>query len=110
MERTPGKHRLYSEDVLKTIEMIKQLQKHHFTLEEINKIFKKSGCEPFKEANMAIGIKEILEQMETQVIALQAFKKNARSNPLAAAVCSSLILQGAQIMQMLLLLLGEPMG
>jgi MerR family copper efflux transcriptional regulator len=103
--RSPGKHRLYSTDALITIKIIKELQKQHYTLNEIVLLF--SGKENSKLFERVVSIRCHLDSLQQEVAQLYPTVRMSGSNHEVKALSRELINKGMQVVQALLVLLGE---
>lgn len=101
--RSPGKHRLYSEEALKTIKMIKELQKQHYSLEEICSLF--VGKEDPKILEKVVNIQKNLDSLQKEVAELYPiFQLNGQNLQFKAAF-QELLSKRVQVIQALLILL-----
>ncbi|MGI6712777.1 MAG: MerR family transcriptional regulator [Bacillota bacterium] len=103
--RSPGKHRLYSTDALINIKIIKELQKQHYTLNEIVLLF--SGKENSKLFERVVSIRRHLDSLQQEVAQLYPAVRMSGSNHEVKALSRELINKGMQVVQALLVLLGE---
>lgn len=105
--RSPGKHRLYSAEALKTIRIIKELQKQHYSLQEICQLFNenKSGDLFEKTAN----IRRYLENLQKEVAELYPAIRLSGPDDQVRVVSTDLINKSIQVLQALIIMLGEPM-
>lgn len=105
--RSCGKHRLYSESVLKTIKIIKEMQKQHYSLQEICNLLKnglKEDC-----SNRMMEIRRSLDELQEELTKLHPFLQNKEMSAEMKAFSRELAGKGLQIMQFLLLLMGDQM-
>ncbi|QNB47988.1 MerR family transcriptional regulator [Thermanaerosceptrum fracticalcis] len=102
-ERTPGNHRLYTEDSLTTIKIVKRLQEQHFSLDEICQLFK---CKDKNSDLMeiSVSIKELLDNLQKKMVELYTARQATDENEL---VTKELVTKGLQVIQTLMVLLGE---
>ncbi|HEX3031034.1 MAG TPA: MerR family transcriptional regulator [Bacillota bacterium] len=104
--RSPGKHRLYSSDTVKTIKIIKELQKQHYTLEEICRLF--AGKDSGQLHDKILNLGKQLDRLQNEVAALYPAINRAGKNEQMSVISRDLVTKGVQVMQILLMLLGEP--
>lgn len=102
-ERTVGKHRLYAEDTLNTVKMVKKLQEHHLSLDEICSFFKMNH----DTTQLSLSIKELLDSLESKIAELYDLKNSSKELFQDSIPIKILAVQGTQVLQMLLALLGE---
>lgn len=101
--RTTGKHRLYAEDALNTVKMVKKLQEHHLSLDEICSFFQTNQ----DITQLSLSIKELLDSLEGKIAELYAIKNSAKDSFVDSISLKILAVQGTQIIQMLLPLVSE---
>ncbi|ADG81430.1 transcriptional regulator, MerR family [Thermincola ferriacetica] len=105
--RTPGNHRLYAEETLKIIKMIKEIQKQHYSLEEIAHLL--AGKEKGEVFEKIVSISQHLDELQKEVTELVPALQVAGGNPQIRMVSQELINKGLCVIQALMILLGEPM-
>jgi DNA-binding transcriptional MerR regulator len=103
-KRTTGKHRLYTKEALTKVKLIKQLQEHHFSLDEIYKFLIPSNKDIHQ---LTLGIKELLDTLEGKVAELYTQLQNTKEVNTEIIALKMLALQGSQIVQTLLQLSGD---
>lgn len=105
--RSPGNHRLYSAETLKNIKIIKEIQKQHYSLEEIAHLFaEKEKGEVFEKM---VSIRQHLDELQKEITELVPALQAAGGNCKVKVVSRELIKKGTHVMQALMILLGEPM-
>jgi DNA-binding transcriptional MerR regulator len=104
-KRTTGKHRLYTEEALIKVKLIKQLQEHHFSLDEIYKFLIPNSNNDINQ--LTLGIKELLDTLEGKIAELYTQMKNTQEINTEIIALKMLALQGSQIVQTLLQLSGD---
>ena len=104
-ERTPGNHRLYSEDSLTIIKIVKQLQEQHFSLDEICQLFKCKSNSDFIE--ITVCIKEHLDNLQKKVVELYSTQQTTDHPDENKDASRELIAKGLHVMQTLMVLLGK---
>ena len=104
--RSPGKHRLYSDEAVQIIRIVKELQKQHFTLEEICRLLVcKENGDFFTKA---VNIRRNLDNLQKEVTELYPVLKSNGSDQQIKVVSQELVTKALQIVQALMLLLGDP--
>lgn len=104
--RSPGKHRLYASDAVKTIKIIKELQKQHYTLDEICNLF--AGKNNGELYDKVLNLRRQLDILQKEVAELYPAISRAGQNEQVSIVSRELVTKGVQVMQILVMLLGEP--
>lgn len=104
-ERTPGNHRLYSEDSLTTVKIVKQLQEQHFPLDEICRLLQCKSNNNFME--ITVCIKELLDNLQKKVVELYSSQRTADQLDENKVASKELIAKGLHVMQTIMVLLGE---
>lgn len=105
--RSPGKHRLYSAESLKTIGIVKELQKQHYSLDEICHLFNgKDNADLFEKV---VNIRQHLDSLQREVAGLYPALQLPGSKEQVKVVSRELLDKGMQVVQALMILLGEPM-
>jgi len=105
--RSPGKHRLYSGESLKTIGIVKELQKQHYSLDEICHLF--TGKENSDLFEKIVNIRQHLDSLQKEVAGLYPAIRLSGTNEQVRLVSRELMNKGMQVVQALMVLLGEPM-
>jgi DNA-binding transcriptional MerR regulator len=105
--RSPGKHRLYSEESLQTIRIIKELQKQHYSLHEICQLFNQNKNDEIIEK--IANIRRCLESLQKEVVELCPAVRLSGPNDQVRVVSTELINKSIQVLQGLIIMLGEPM-
>lgn len=105
--RSPGKHRLYSTESLKAIRIVKELQKQHYSLEEICHLF--SGRENGDLFKKIVAVRQHLDSLQKEVAELYPAIRLCGADEQVRVVSRELMNKGAQVLQALMVLLGEPM-
>jgi len=103
--RTNGNHRLYSEDALKTIHVVKKLQEQHFSLNEISQLFKNKTNNDVLEKTICI--EELLNNLQKKVVELYSSQNRLGLSDESKAAAKEILGKGLQVMQILMVLLGE---
>lgn len=104
--RSNGKHRLYCEKALQTIKLIKELQKQHYSLEEICALLKEHNQDNL--ADKMLHIRNTLDQLQTELTSLYPSLQNSGRSGELQAFMREMAGKGTQVMQILLLLMGDP--
>ena len=104
-KRTNGNHRLYSEDSLTSIKIIKQLQEQHFSLDEVCQLFNRKNNTDFIETTLCV--QELLKNLQKKVVEIYSNQINTDQLEENKVVSRELIVNGLYVIQSLLVLLGE---
>jgi DNA-binding transcriptional MerR regulator len=104
--RSPGKHRLYAGESLKTIRIVKELQKQHYSLEEICHLF--SGQENGDLFKRIVAVRQHLDSLQKEVAELYPAIRLSGADEEVRVVSRELTNKGRQVLQALMVLLGEP--
>lgn len=105
--RSPGQHRLYSEEALNTIRIIKEFQKQHYSLQEICQLFRENNNGDLLEK--ITNIRRYLEILQKEVAELYPAVSLAGPNDQVRVVSRDLINNSIQVLQALIIMLGDPM-
>ncbi len=103
--RSPGKHRLYSQEALKTIKIIKELQKQHYSLQEIYAIFKENKDSDLLEKTANIG--RYLDNLQKEVAGLYPAIRLCGSDEQFKSVSSDIINKSLLVMQSLIFMINN---
>lgn len=106
-ERTNGNHRLYSEDALTSIKVVKQLQEQHFSLDEISLMFKNNDNNNLMEKTVCI--KALLDNLQKKVVEFYLCQNSIDQPEENKVVLREIVTKGLNVMQILMVLLGEHM-
>ncbi|MBI4855199.1 MAG: MerR family transcriptional regulator [Acetobacterium woodii] len=104
-KRTNGNHRLYSEDALQTIHVVKKLQEQHFSLNEIAQLFKNKTSNDMLEKTICI--EELLDNLQKKVVELYSSQSCLCLSDESKAASKEILAKGLQVMQILMVILGE---
>lgn len=105
--RSPGKHRLYCEESLKTVKIIKELQKQHYSLDEICHLL--DGKEIGDLFEKMVRIRQHLDSLQKEMAELYPAIQLTGSDQQVRIASKELATKGLQVLQVLMVLLGEPM-
>lgn len=105
--RSCGKHRLYSEKALNTIKIIKEMQKQHYSLDEICKLLRNGLKEDY--SNKMIEIRRSLDELQAELTKLHPILHNEELSAEMKTFSRELASKGMQVMQFLLMLVGDQM-
>lgn len=103
--RTNGNHRLYAEDALQTIHVVKKLQEQHFSLNEIAQLFKNKTSNDLLEKTICI--EELLDNLQKKVVELYSSQSCLCQSDESKAASKEILTKGLQVMQILMVILGE---
>lgn len=103
--RTSGNHRIYSEDALVTIIIVKQLQEQHFSLDEICQLLKSNDNNDLIE--ITVGIEELLNNLQKKMVELYLQQRDNNQPEENKIFSRELIAKGLSVMQTLTILLGQ---
>lgn len=87
--------------------MIKEIQKQHYSLEEIAHLL--AGKEKGEVFEKIVSISQHLDELQKEVTELVPALQVAGGNPQIRMVSQELINKGLCVIQALMILLGEPM-
>ncbi|MFZ5943121.1 MAG: MerR family transcriptional regulator [Bacillota bacterium] len=104
-ERTSGNHRLYSEETIQTLEVIKKLREQRFSLIEICDILKNTKTD--KTLEIALSIEKQLEDLEKKIIELQNCLLNCEQDEKAKMLSQSVLSRLLNTMTTLTMILNE---
>lgn len=104
-ERTNGNHRLYSADALTSIKVVKQLQEQHFSLDEISLMFKNNDNNDLMEKTVCI--KALLDNLQKKVVEFYSCQNSIDQPEENKVVLREIVTKGLNVMQILMVLLGE---
>lgn len=104
-ERTNGNHRLYSEDALTSIKVVKQLQEQHFSLDEISLMFKNNDNNDLMEKTVCI--KALLDNLQKKVVEFYSCQNSVDQPEENKVALREIVTKGLNVMQILMVLLGE---
>ncbi len=105
--RSPGKHRLYSEEALKTIRIIKELQKQHYSLHEICEIFKENKNSDLFEKTA--NIRQYLDSLQKEVAGLYPAIRLCGSDEKVKLVSADIINKSVLVLQALMIMFNKPL-
>ena len=105
--RSPGKHRLYSEEALKTIRIIKELQKQHYSLHEICQLFNENKNSDLFEKTA--NIRRYLDSLQKEAAELYPAIRLCGSNDQVRVVSTDIINKSVLVLQALMIMFNEPM-
>lgn len=104
MKRTNGNHRLYSEEALTAIQVVKKLQEQHFSLSEIAQLFKHKTSSDVLEKTLCI--ETLLDNLQKKVIELYTCQQTEKDDQSQEAA-KEIMAKGLKVMQILMVLLGQ---
>lgn len=103
--RSPGKHRLYPPEAVKTVKMIKQLQKQHYSLDEICHLLNSKEHEELMVK--MVSVREHLDSLQKEIAELFPALQMIGGNRQVELASKELANKGMRVLQVLMVLLGE---